>query len=118
PKEIIPRIGSKEGLSHLALAYAAKGAYTILPEPGYNSYVGGTLLAEATPYKYALRPENGFLIDLDRVPGDVLKKAKILYLNYPNNPTSAIAPKEYLEDMVRRCKALDILPWYGSAYSD
>ena len=117
-KEIIPLIGSKEGLSHLALAFAAKGDYTILPEPGYNSYVGGTLLAEATPYKYALRPENGFLIDLDKVPGEVLKKARILYLNYPNNPTAAIAPKEYLEDMVRRCKELDILLVYDNAYSE
>jgi LL-diaminopimelate aminotransferase len=117
-KEIVPLIGSKEGLSHLALAYAAKGDYTILPEPGYNSYVGGTLLAEATPYRYALRPENGFLIDLDEIPDDVLKKAKILYLNYPNNPTSAIAPKEYLEEMVRRCKELDILLVYDNAYSE
>ena len=117
-KEIIPLIGSKEGLSHLALAYAAKGDYTILPEPGYNSYVGGTLLAEATPYKYALRPDNGFLIDLDKVPGEVLKKAKILYLNYPNNPTAAIAPTEYLEEMVRRCKELDILLVYDNAYSE
>ena len=117
-KEIIPLIGSKEGLSHLALAYATKGDYTILPEPGYNSYVGGTLLAEATPYKYALRPDNGFLIDLDKVPADVLKKAKILYLNYPNNPTAAIAPKEYLEEMVRRCKELDILLVYDNAYSE
>ena len=117
-REIVPLIGSKEGLSHLALAYATRGDYTILPEPGYNSYVGGTLLAEATPYKYALRPENGFLIDLDRIPGDVLKKAKILYLNYPNNPTSAIAPKEYLEEMVRRCKELDILLVYDNAYSE
>ena len=117
-KEIVPLIGSKEGLSHLALAYATRGDYTILPEPGYNSYVGGTLLAEATPYKYALRPENGFLIDLDRVPSEVLKKAKILYLNYPNNPTSAIAPREYLEEMVRRCKELDILLVYDNAYSE
>ncbi|HST08374.1 MAG TPA: aminotransferase class I/II-fold pyridoxal phosphate-dependent enzyme, partial [Gemmatimonadaceae bacterium] len=97
-KEIIPLIGSKEGISHLALAFAGKGDYTIVPEPGYNSYVGGTFLAEATPYKYALRPENGFLIDLDEIPQDVLKKAKILYLNNPNNPTSAIAPREYLEE--------------------
>jgi LL-diaminopimelate aminotransferase len=117
-KEIVPLIGSKEGLSHLALAFATKGDYTILPEPGYNSYVGGTLLADATPYKYALRPENGFLIDLDKVPAEVLKKAKVLYLNYPNNPTAAIAPKEYLEEMVRRCKELDILLVYDNAYSE
>ncbi|HEY0529839.1 MAG TPA: aminotransferase class I/II-fold pyridoxal phosphate-dependent enzyme [Gemmatimonadaceae bacterium] len=117
-KEIIPLIGSKEGISHLAFAYLNKGDYSIVPEPGYNSYLGGTLLAEGIPYKYALRPENGFLVDLDKVPSDVLKKAKILYLNYPNNPTSAIAPKEYLEDIVRRCKELDILLVYDNAYSE
>jgi LL-diaminopimelate aminotransferase len=117
-KEIVPLIGSKEGISHLALAYVTKGDYTIVPEPGYNSYLGGTLLAEATPYKYPLRPENGFLIDLDQIPSEVLKKAKILYLNYPNNPTSAIAPREYLEEMVRRCKELDILLVYDNAYSE
>jgi len=66
-KEIVPLIGSKEGISHLAFAYLTKGDYAILPEPGYSSYVGGTLLAEATPYKYLLRLENGFLIDLDTV---------------------------------------------------
>ena len=117
-KEIVPLIGSKEGISHLALAYLTKGDYSIVPEPGYNSYVGGTLLAEATPYKYPLRPENGFLIDLDRIPADVLRKTKILYLNYPNNPTSATAPREYLEDIVRRCKELDILLVYDNAYSE
>jgi LL-diaminopimelate aminotransferase len=117
-KEIIPLIGSKEGISHLAFAYLTKGDYAIVPEPGYNSYVGGTLLAEATPYKYPLRPENGFLVDLDKIPAEVLKKTKILYLNYPNNPTSATAPTEYLEDIVRRCKELDILLVYDNAYSE
>ena len=117
-KEIVPLIGSKEGISHLAFAYLTKGDYSIVPEPGYNSYLGGTLLAEATPYKYHLKPENGFLIDLDKIPADVLKKTKILYLNYPNNPTSAIAPTEYLEKMVRRCKELDILLVYDNAYSE
>ena len=117
-KEIVPLIGSKEGISHLALAYLEPGDYSIVPEPGYNSYLGGSFLSDAIPYKYALRPENGFLIDLDKVPSDVLKKAKILYLNYPNNPTSAIAPREYLEEMVRRCKELDILLVYDNAYSE
>jgi LL-diaminopimelate aminotransferase len=117
-KEIVPLIGSKEGISHLALAYLEPGDYSIVPEPGYNSYLGGSFLSDAIPYKYALRPENGFLIDLDKVPTDVLKKAKILYLNYPNNPTSAIAPREYLEEMVRRCKELDILLVYDNAYSE
>ena len=117
-KEIVPLIGSKEGISHLALAYLSSGDYSIVPEPGYNSYLGGSFLADAIPYKYALRPENGFLVDLDKVPQDVLRKATILYLNYPNNPTSAIAPVEYLEEMVRRCKELDILLVYDNAYSE
>ncbi len=117
-KEIVPLIGSKEGISHLALAYLSPGDYSIVPEPGYNSYLGGSFLSDANPYKYALRPENGFLIDLDKVPKDVLRKAKILYLNYPNNPTSAIAPVEYLEGIVRRCKELDLLLVYDNAYSE
>ena len=116
--EIVPLIGSKEGISHLALAYVAKGDVTIVPDPGYNSYVGGTLLAEGEPYKYALRPGNNFLVDLDDIPGDVLKRAKMLYLNYPNNPTSATAPREYLEKVVRRCKELDLVLVYDNAYSE
>jgi LL-diaminopimelate aminotransferase len=67
-KEIVPLIGSKEGLSHLALAYMEPGVTAIIPEPGYNAYQGGTLLASGEPYRYALRPEENFLIDLDRVP--------------------------------------------------
>ncbi len=117
-KEIVPLIGSKEGLSHLALAFAEKGDVTICPDPGYNSYIGGTILAGATPYKYALRPDNGFLVDLDEIPSDVLAKAKILYLNYPCNPTGAIAPREYLERVVKRCRELDILLVYDNAYSE
>src|SRR3954466_6398525 len=117
-KEIVPLIGSKEGLSHLALAYKAPGVVAIIPEPGYNAYQGGTLLASGEPYRYALRPEENFLIDLDRIPKDVLKRARLLYLNYPNNPTAAIAPLEYLEKVVKRCKELDILLVYDNAYSE
>ena len=117
-KEIVPLIGSKEGLSHLALAYMEPGVTAIIPEPGYNAYQGGTLLASGEPYRYALRPEENFLIDLDRVPADVLKRARLLYLNYPNNPTAAIAPRDYLEKMVKRCKELDILLVYDNAYSE
>lgn len=116
--EIVPLIGSKEGISHVALAYAEDGDVTIIPEPGYLAYVGGTRLAMAEPYKYSLKPENGFLVDLDEVPADVLERTKILYLNYPNNPTAAVAPMRYLEDIVRRCKELDILLVYDNAYSE
>jgi len=117
-KEIVPLIGSKEGLSHLALAYMEPGRVAIVPEPGYNSYIGGSLLAGGEVYKYALRPRTNFLLELDEIPADVLRRAKVLYLNYPNNPTSAIAPLDYLERVVKRCRELDILLVYDNAYSE
>ena len=116
--EIVPLIGSKEGISHLAFAYLEPGKVGIIPEPGYNSYQGGTLLSGAEAYRYALRPRTNFLVDLDEIPDDVLRRAGILYLNYPNNPTAAIAPKDYLEQVVRRCSELDIVLVYDNAYSE
>jgi LL-diaminopimelate aminotransferase len=117
-KEIVPLIGSKEGISHLALAYMEPGRVAIVPEPGYNSYIGGSLLSGGEVYKYALRPRTKFLVELDDIPADVLKRAKVLYLNYPNNPTAAIAPLEYLQRIVKRCRELDILLVYDNAYSE
>ena len=117
-KEIVPLIGSKEGLSHLALAYMEPGRVAIVPEPGYASYIGGSLLAGGEVYKYALRPRTKFLVELDDIPADVLNRTKVLYLNYPNNPTSAIAPVEYLQRVVKRCRELDILLVYDNAYSE
>ena len=116
--EIVPLIGSKEGLSHLAFGYLEPGRLAIVPEPGYNAYQGGALLASGEPYRYALRPRTNFLLELDEVPADVLRRARILYLNYPNNPTAAIAPREYLERIVARCRELDILLVYDNAYSE
>jgi LL-diaminopimelate aminotransferase len=117
-REVVPLIGSKEGISHLALAYMEPGRVAIVPEPGYNSYIGGSLLSGGEVYKYALRPRTKFLVELDEIPADVLKRATVLYLNYPNNPTSAIAPREYLERVVKRCRELDILLVYDNAYSE
>ncbi|MDA1082418.1 MAG: aminotransferase class I/II-fold pyridoxal phosphate-dependent enzyme [Gemmatimonadetes bacterium] len=116
--EITPLVGSKEGLSHLALAYVGPGDAAIMPDPGYNAYRGGTTLAGGDPYLYALTPRTDFLIDLDEVPAEVLKRAKLLYLNYPNNPTAAVAPRDYLERVVRRCRELDVLLVYDNAYSE
>jgi LL-diaminopimelate aminotransferase len=116
--EIVPLIGSKEGISHLALAYMEPGAIGIIPEPGYNSYQGGTLLGSGEPYRYALRPRTDFLVELDEIPDDVLRRTRILYLNYPNNPTAAVAPVEYLERVVRTCRERDILLVYDNAYSE
>jgi len=117
-KEIVPLIGSKEGIAHLALAYLEKGDVAIIPDPGYLAYLGGTLLSEAEPYLYPLTPRTKFLVELDEIPADILKRAKILYLNYPNNPTSAVAPLDYLARVVQRCKELDILLVYDNAYSE
>ncbi len=116
--EIVPLIGSKEGLAHVAFAYLNAGDYAIMPEPGYNAYLGGTTLSEGHAYRYALRADNGFLIDLDEVPEEVLSKTKLLYLNYPGNPTAAVASTEYLERTIRRCADLDILLVYDNAYSE
>ena len=116
--EVVPLIGSKEGISHLALAYLEPGRLAIIPEPGYNAYQGGTMLASGEPYRYALRPRTDFLIDLDEIPEETLRRTRILYLNYPNNPTAAIAPRDYLERVVARCRELDILLVYDNAYSE
>lgn len=116
--EIVPLIGSKEGIAHLALAYLEPGRVGIIPEPGYNVYQGGTLLASGEPYRYALRPRTDFLVDLDEIPDETLRRTRLLYLNYPNNPTAAVAPRDYLERVVRRCRELDILLVYDNAYSE
>ena len=77
-KEVVPLIGSKEGIAHLAFAYLQKGDVAIIPDPGYLAYLGGTLLSEAEPYLYPITPRTNFLVELDEIPADVLKRAKIL----------------------------------------
>jgi LL-diaminopimelate aminotransferase len=116
--DIVPLIGSKEGISHLALAYLEPGRIAIIPEPGYNAYQGGAMLASGQPFRYALRPRTNFLLELDDIPEETLRQARVLYLNYPNNPTAAIAPRDYLERVVARCRELDILLVYDNAYSE
>jgi LL-diaminopimelate aminotransferase len=116
--EVVPLLGSKEGISHLAFAYLEPGAVAIIPEPGYNPYQGGTLLSSGEPFRYPLRPRTDFLLDLDEIPRSVLDRTRILYLNYPNNPTAAIAPMDYLQHVVRVCRERDILLVYDNAYSE
>ena len=115
--EILPLIGSKEGLSHLPLAVINPGDVAIVPEPGYQAYLGGALLAGAEPYIAPLRPE-GFLLQLDHVPQEVLRRAKIVFVNYPNNPTAAVATPGYLERTVAVCRAHGILLAYDNAYCE
>ncbi len=116
--ETLPLIGSKEGLSHLPFAVINPGDVAIVPEPGYQAYLGGSLLAGAEPHVVPLRPGNGFLLELDRIPERVLRRAKIAFVNYPNNPTAAVATQEYLERTVAACRRYGILLAYDNAYCD
>jgi LL-diaminopimelate aminotransferase len=116
--ETLPLIGSKEGLSLLAMAYVGPGDVAILPEPGFVSYIGGARLAEGQPWFVPLRPENDYLLDPDEIPAEVVARAKLLYLNYPNNPTAATAPMAYLEKMVAWCREHDIVLAFDNAYSE
>ena len=116
--ETLPLIGSKEGLAHLPLAVVNPGDATIVPEPGYQAYLGGSILAGADPYIVPLRPENAFLLDLEQVPEAVLRRAKLVFVNYPNNPTAAVATPEYLERTVAICRRHGILLAYDNAYCD
>ncbi len=111
-------LGSKEGLGHLPLALVDPGDVVIIPEPGYQAYLGGTILAGGEPYPVALTAENQFLIPVDQLPEDVLRRARILYLNYPNNPTAAVAPWDYLERVIAACQQYDIVLAYDNAYCD
>jgi LL-diaminopimelate aminotransferase len=116
--ETLPLIGSKEGLSHLPHAVINPGDVAIVPEPGYQAYLGGALLSGAEPHVVPLRPENGFLVDFDRIPDAVLRRARIAFVNYPNNPTAAVATPEYLERVVAVCRRHRILLAYDNAYCD
>jgi LL-diaminopimelate aminotransferase len=116
--EILPLIGSKDGLAHLPFAVVNPGDATIVPEPGYQAYLGGSLLAGAKPYVAPLRPEDGFLLEMSTVPAAVLQQAKLVFVNYPNNPTAAVATMEYLERTVALCRRHGILLAYDNAYCD
>jgi LL-diaminopimelate aminotransferase len=116
--EVVPLIGSKEGIAHTAFGFAEPGDICVIPEPGYLAYLGGTALADATPHIVPLRHSQGFLLDLEDLPKQVLARARIVYVNYPNNPTAATAPRDYLERLVTRCRELDILLVYDNAYSE
>jgi LL-diaminopimelate aminotransferase len=116
--ELLPLIGSKDGLAHLPFAVVNPGDAAIVPEPGYQAYLGGSILAGAEPYIAPLRREQDFLLELDRVPEAVLRRAKVVFVNYPNNPTAAVATPEYLERTVAVCRHHGILLAYDNAYCD
>ena len=116
--EMLPLIGSKEGLTHLAFAICNPGDVVIVPEPGYQAYIGGAILSGAEPCVVPLRAEKQFLVELDDLPEETLRRARIVYVNYPNNPTAAIAPREYLERLVASCRKHGIVLAYDNAYCD
>jgi LL-diaminopimelate aminotransferase len=116
--EVVPLLGSKEGIAHVALAYLGPGDVAVIPEPAYQAYLGGTLLSDATAAIVPLRPADDFLVQLDALDAQTLGRARVVYLNYPNNPTTAIAPRGYLEHVVRTCRERDILLVYDNAYSE
>ena len=116
--ELHPLLGSKEGIAHLAAAVLDSGDTAIVPVPGYAVYHGGTVLADAEPYLYDLTPRTDFLLELDEIPAAVLKRAKLVYLNYPNNPTAAVATREYLERTIAACRKHDIVLAYDNPYCE
>ena len=116
--ELHPLLGSKEGLAHLAMTVLDPGDVAVVPEPGYAVYHGGTVLALAEPYLFPLTPRTGFLLELDELPAEVRQRARLVYLNYPNNPTAAIAPRDYLERTVAFARRHGLLIAYDNPYSE
>lgn len=116
--EVLTLIGSKEGIAHIALAFVDNGDVVLVPAPGYPVYSTGAIIAGGEPYFMPLRPENNWLPDLDSIPKDVLKRAKLLWLNYPNNPTAAVAPIEFFECAVEFARKHDLLLCHDAAYVD
>ena len=117
-QEVLPLLGSKEGIANLPLAFLDPGDVAVIPDPGYQAYRGGVILAGGEPHLSPLRPENDFLIPLDDFPEEVQSRIRMLYLNYPNNPTAASAPREYLGDAVTFCRENDAVLVYDHAYSE
>ncbi|MCZ6916878.1 MAG: aminotransferase class I/II-fold pyridoxal phosphate-dependent enzyme [Gemmatimonadetes bacterium] len=116
--EVLPLIGSKEGLAHLPFAVLDPGDVCVVPEPGYPAYLGGSLLAGADVEIFPLTAESGFLVELDTLPPERLTRTKLVYLNYPNNPTAAIAPADYLRRTIAVCCKHDIVLAYDNPYSE
>ncbi|MFH1868758.1 MAG: LL-diaminopimelate aminotransferase [Candidatus Omnitrophota bacterium] len=116
--EILPLIGSKEGIAHIPLAFVDHGDEVLVPDPCYPPYKSGTIFAGGVPYLMPLLAENNFLPDLDAIDYQVAKRSKIMFLNYPNNPTSAIATKEFFKESVDFAEKNNIIICHDAAYSE
>jgi LL-diaminopimelate aminotransferase len=116
--EIVSSIGSKEAIHNTFLAFVEPGDYTLIIDPGYPVYRTSTIFAGGEPYAMPLKAENNFLPDLIAIPEEVARKAKLLWINYPNNPTGAVATLEFFKELVDYCRQYDILLCHDHAYSE
>ncbi len=116
--EVVALIGSKEGIAHIPWAYIEDGDIALIPSPGYPVYKITTVLAGGSPYIMPLREENGFLPAFDAIPTSVLDKAKLMFVNYPNNPTGAHADDDFYERTLSLAGKHDILVCHDAAYSE
>ena len=116
--EILPLIGSKEGIAHFPLAFLNPGDYALVPDPCYPPYKGGTIFAGGKVYLMPLLEKNNFLPDLKKIPESKLKKAKVIYLNYPNNPTGAICSLDFYREAVEFCRKNNLILLSDVAYTE
>lgn len=116
--EIIPALGAKECVFNLNLAFLDPGSVALAADPGYPVYTGGPLIAGAESVLMPLVPELGFVPDLDAIPSDAREAARLMYLNYPNNPTGAVAPEGFFERVVEFARAHDILVVHDASYTE
>jgi LL-diaminopimelate aminotransferase len=116
--EIIPGLGAKEAIFNLNLAFLDPGDYALAADPGYPVYTAGPWLAGAEPVLMALRPELGFVPDLEAIDAEVARRSKLMYLNYPNNPTGAMVPEGFFERVVEFAREHEILVVHDNAYSE
>ena len=117
-KEVVPLIGSKEGIGHLPLCLIDPGDVSLITDPGYPVYEIGTMFAGGETVKLPLREEDGWLPRLDEIPADAARRAKILWLNYPNNPTGAVCDRAFFERAVAWAKEHDVVIAHDLAYAD
>ena len=117
-KEVLPLIGSKEGIGHMALCFIEPGDLALVPDPGYPPFSMGTILAGGEPYCMPLKEENDFLPDFKAIPAKVANKAKLMWLNYPNNPTGAIAGLDFFERAVHFAQQHDLAICHDAPYTE
>jgi len=116
--EVLTLIGSKEGTAHMPLAFVNPGDVVLVPDPGYPVYAAGTWFADGECHFMPLRRTNGFLPDLSAIPADVARRAKLMYLNYPNNPTAACATQEFFRSVVEFARRHDVIVCHDAMYSE